>query len=62
MPAADARKDFAKVLRSSSHGERIKVTRYNKTVGVVIGKNDLKRLEDCERQEVRRAARRHRTR
>lgn len=52
IQAAHARKDFAKVLESSSRGERIKVTRYNKTIGVVISKRDLARLEHCERQHV----------
>jgi prevent-host-death family protein len=62
IPAADVRKDLASVLQSSSHGERIKVTRYNKTVGIVIGKKDLERLEDCEQKEARRASRRARPR
>ena len=31
-------------------GERIKLTRYNKTVAIVIPKQDLARLEDCEKQ------------
>lgn len=31
-------------------GERIKVTRYNKTAAVLIPKRDLERLEECEKQ------------
>lgn len=50
MSTADARKDFAALLRSSSKGERIKLTRYNKTVAVLIPKQDLDELEDCQRR------------
>ncbi len=49
LPTAVARKDFANVLRDSAAGERIKLTRYNKTVAVIIPKKDLTDLEDCER-------------
>jgi len=52
MSTAEARKDFAALLRSSAAGERIKLTRYNKTIAVLIPKNDLDELEDC--QKVRR--------
>jgi prevent-host-death family protein len=49
MSTAEARKDFAALLRSSAKGERIKLTRYNKTVAVLIPKQDLDDLEDCQR-------------
>jgi antitoxin (DNA-binding transcriptional repressor) of toxin-antitoxin stability system len=49
LPTAVARKDFANVLRDSAAGERIKLTRYNKTVAVIIPKKDLSDLEDCQR-------------
>ena len=49
MSTAEARKDFAALLRSSASGERIKLTRYNKTVAVLIPKRDLDALEDCQR-------------
>lgn len=49
LPTAVARKDFANVLRDSAAGERIKLTRYNKTVAVIIPKKDLTDLEDCQR-------------
>ena len=49
LPTAVARKSFANVLRDSAAGERIKLTRYNKTVAVVIPKKDLTDLEDCEK-------------
>ena len=48
MSTAEARKDFAALLRSSAAGERIKLTRYNKTVAVLIPKKDLAELEDCQ--------------
>lgn len=50
MSTAEARKDFAAMLRSSASGERIKLTRYNKTVAVLIPKHDLDALEDCQRR------------
>jgi PHD/YefM family antitoxin component YafN of YafNO toxin-antitoxin module len=30
-------------------GERIKVTRYNKTAAVLVPKADLEKLEECEK-------------
>ncbi len=50
IPTAEARKGFANVLRESAKGERIKLTRYNKTVAVIIPKKDLVDLEECEKQ------------
>jgi prevent-host-death family protein len=50
MSTAEARKDFANLLRSSAAGERIKLTRYNKTVAVLISKRDLDELEECQRR------------
>lgn len=50
MSTAQARKDFANLLRSSAAGERIKLTRYNKTVAVLISKRDLDELEECQRR------------
>jgi len=50
MSTAEARRDFANLLRSSAAGERIKLTRYNKTVAVLISKRDLDALEDCQRR------------
>jgi antitoxin (DNA-binding transcriptional repressor) of toxin-antitoxin stability system len=35
-------------VQRSAAGERIKLTRYNKTVAIVIPKRDLEALEDCE--------------
>jgi len=37
-------------VTKSARGERIKVTRYNKTAAVLIPKRDLERLQDCEKQ------------
>jgi antitoxin (DNA-binding transcriptional repressor) of toxin-antitoxin stability system len=50
MATAGARKNFASLVRRSAAGERIKLTRYNKTVAIVIPKKDLDILEDCEKQ------------
>ena len=33
-------------------GERIKLTRYNKTIAVVIPKKDLTDLEECEKSRA----------
>jgi antitoxin (DNA-binding transcriptional repressor) of toxin-antitoxin stability system len=53
VSTAVARKDLASVLRSSARGERIKLTRYNKTVAIVIPKKDLAELEDCEKSRAK---------
>jgi prevent-host-death family protein len=50
IATAGARKNFASLVARSAAGERIKLTRYNKTVAIVIPKKDLERLEDCEKQ------------
>jgi prevent-host-death family protein len=50
IAAADARKEFANVVRRSAKGERIKLTRYDKTVAVLIPTRDLARLEECEEE------------
>ncbi|HEY4395341.1 MAG TPA: hypothetical protein VGP64_14825 [Polyangia bacterium] len=52
LPTAAARKAFANVLRDSAAGERIKLTRYNKTIAVIIPKKDLTQLEDCEKDRA----------
>lgn len=49
IQAAKARKDFADVVRRSSKGERIKLTRYGRTLAAVVSKSDLERLEECEK-------------
>jgi len=48
IPTAVARKEMATILKRSARGERIKVTRHDKTIAVVIPKQDLKALEECE--------------
>ena len=50
LQAAAARKNFSSLVTKSAAGERIKVTRYNKTAAVLIPKRDLERLQDCEKQ------------
>jgi prevent-host-death family protein len=49
---------LANVVRRSARGERIKVTRYGKTLAVLISKRDLQALEDCEKSRSVRSARR----
>jgi antitoxin (DNA-binding transcriptional repressor) of toxin-antitoxin stability system len=56
MATAGARKNFASLVRRTAAGERIKLTRYNKTVAIVIPKQDLAKLEDCEQQTPEDAA------
>jgi len=49
VKSAGARKHFGSLITKSQMGERIKVTRYNKTAAVLISKRDLAKLEDCEK-------------
>jgi len=51
IPIADARKNFANLLSRMRDGERVKLTRYNKTVAAIIPKQDLEKLKDCESQD-----------
>ena len=48
------------MIQRSAGGERIKLTRYNRTLAVLIPKADLDTLEDCESTEepVRKQSRR----
>jgi prevent-host-death family protein len=48
IPIAAARKNFASIVRQTKDGERIKLTRYNKTIAAIIPKHDLEKLADCE--------------
>ena len=52
IQAAEARKKISSLVQRSQAGERIKVTRYNKTAAILISKRDLQRLEECERQAM----------
>ena len=49
IQAAGARKHFSSLVTKSAMGERIKVTRYNKTAAVLVPKADLEKLEECEK-------------
>ncbi len=51
IPIADARKNFANILRQTKDGERVKLTRYDKTIAAIIPKHDLEKLKDCESQD-----------
>ena len=57
IKAAAARKLFGSMVTKSQMGERIKVTRYNKTAAVLISKRDLEKLEDCEKTDAEKRAR-----
>ena len=48
IPIAAARKQFASVLAKTKDGERIKLTRYDKTIAAIIPKKDLEKPRDCE--------------
>jgi len=50
IQAAGARKNFSFLVLKSQAGERIKVTRYNKTAAALVPKRDLERLEECEKE------------
>src|SRR5678809_690935 len=41
IQAAEARKNISSLVQKSQAGERIKVTRYNKTAAVLVPKRDL---------------------
>ncbi len=51
IPIAAARKHLASVVRKTKDGERIKLTRYDKTIAAIIPKQDLEKLKDCETQD-----------
>ena len=58
VATADARKRFAEIVHTARRrGQRTKITLYGKTAAIVIPKEDLQRLEDCERtQQAKRKA------
>jgi len=51
IPIAAARKHFASLLRKTKDGERVKLTRYDKTIAAIIPKHDLEKLKDCETED-----------
>jgi prevent-host-death family protein len=49
MAKAEARRRFSEVTtRVGRRGERVKITHYGKTLAVLVSKQDLQRLSDCE--------------
>lgn len=58
MAVAAARKNHARLLKRVEDGERVKLTRYDKTMAVLIPKHDLATLESCEEEQKSRPARR----
>ena len=51
IPISEARKDFAKVLGLVANGTRVKITRYDRTLGGIISSDDLASLADCEERK-----------
>jgi len=51
IPIAAARKNLASLVRKTKDGDRVKLTRYNKTIAAIIPKHDLEKLHDCEDQD-----------
>jgi antitoxin (DNA-binding transcriptional repressor) of toxin-antitoxin stability system len=51
IPIADARKHLASVIRRCAAGARFKITRYDRTLAVLVPARDLQVLEDCEPKE-----------
>jgi len=46
IPIADVRKHLASVMRRCASGTRIKVTRFDRTVAVLVPPGDLRSLQD----------------
>jgi prevent-host-death family protein len=55
--ASEARKDFKEIVGRAARGQRIKLTRYGTTLAVLVGKNDLAALEECEHDRAKKASR-----
>jgi prevent-host-death family protein len=55
---AQVRRDLAEVVGDVKRGERVKVSRYGRTLAVLVPKPDLEKLQDCERTEETRKQRR----
>lgn len=51
IPVSEARRDFAKVLGLVANGTRVKITRYDRTLGGIISTDDLASLADCEERK-----------
>lgn len=49
----EARKRFSEVLsRAGYQGERVKITHYGRTLATIVPNADIRKLEDCEREEA----------
>jgi prevent-host-death family protein len=61
MAKAEARRRFSEVTtRVGRRGERVKITHYGKTLAVLVSKQDLQKLDDCEANGRRDSARKRR--
>lgn len=53
IATADCRKTFADISsRVGSGAERVRVTRYGKTLVGIVSAKDLQRLEECEQRSA----------
>jgi prevent-host-death family protein len=58
VATAEARKRFAEIIQTARRrGQRTKITQYGKTAAILIPKEDMKRLEECERAQQARTRR-----
>ncbi len=48
IPVGEARKNMRNILRRAAKGARVKLTRYNRTMAVIISRDDLLQLQDCD--------------
>ena len=46
-----ARKNFSQVLNDARRGARVKITHYGRTSAYVVSREDMRKLEACERSE-----------
>jgi prevent-host-death family protein len=53
IATSKARRQFADVMkRAAQDGRRVKITHYGKTLAGLVSAQDLRTLEDCERQRA----------
>lgn len=52
LPIAAVRKNLAEIIASSAKGERIKLTRYNRSLVGIVPKGDLAKLQRCEEEKA----------
>ncbi|HEY8944455.1 MAG TPA: hypothetical protein VIM73_09335 [Polyangiaceae bacterium] len=60
VPVSEARKNLANLLGLVANGTRVKVTRYDKTLGGIISSDDLVSLSECEESRRKSGSRKRR--